>query len=647
MSRWVVFVTFQVTIVNMLFATCPPAIPALPTLPVPVPQDLPTRSCNGPAPAALANYLPIVIVNNSNLSASDIYVTALVNSASQYLAFSSGSGHILGSITNFTPTTYLSSSLYSYQLSFFENLVGNEYVFYIPNTGNSSTHPDTVMKSSRILISLNQPLTYFIDNTGALQVPSEFDAKNDNYYTLNDKVEFDLGSNGLNRLNLNLTGVDFFGLPLRVEADYQFLYGSTYHEACAVTGLPSAVSFSDVFSGYTGALADLAPPFNTYWSGLVATYTNPDSTVSNLRIYAPATAMGSTQTQTNPSLVTFPTNYFLNSSCNPAGCTWFNAVWQGMTLSGETAFYQQTKPTPYLKLSADIDAGTGVAEGNEFSDGSFRFTIYGTGTSPTPDKGSTITFPIPTSTKAFFTGAVSDYVPAISSSASADTNAQVLKGFATSIIAGFFPINCAVSPSINIDKEYLQNHSSEYFENNAILSGALSGCSCVANVPWYDFYSRTLLTIGTPNLFYTSAYSDYLGTDGTIVITSLHDHNADAVVSVYLNDCTMSTTPDPYSDSTTYTVNIGIPSNTHGTQLATIGYGTSASGPFTPYSSGTFSSSGTDLFVQVTYSSGVYNGGTFVSQVAPAVRVFHPILPGGGNVVTNGTTTTVYVGASP
>ena len=51
--------------------------------------------------------------------------------------------------------------------------------------------------------------------------------------------------------------------------------------------------------------------------------------------------------------------------------------------------------------------------------------------------------------------------------------------------------------------------------------------------------------------------------------------------------------------------------------------------------------------MQVTYTSGIYNGQTFVSQVAPSVEVFHPILPGAGNVVTSGLSTVVYIGASP
>lgn len=651
----------QTVCVSMLIASCPSEILPLPALDVPPPAQLPAGNCSFTyTPDSLTNFLPIVIVNNSGLGANEVYVTVLVNSLTQYLEFANIAlgddvdPHYLGFITDFTPTTYLSSTdspAYSYPLSSFENIGGNEYVFYIPNTGNTSTRPETVMKSSRIFISLKQPLTYFIDSTGSLQVPSEFDAKNDNYYVLNDKVEFDLGSNGLNRLNLNLTGVDFFGLPLNVKAQYNFLYGDSYYEVCAVTGMPTTVSFYDVFNGYASAIASLESPFNTYWGNLVATYTNPPGATepgnADLRIFAPATAMGSTQSQSNPTPVSFPTNYFLNSSCSPAGCTWFNAVWQGTTISGTTAFYQQ-KPTPYLILSADTDAGTGYATGSAFADGSFRFTIKGTGSTPNPDKGATITFPKPTSSKAFFTGAVSDYEPPIVSGASAATNAQVLKGFATSIIAGFFPLNCKANPSITIDKDYLQSHSSSYFQNNAILTQALSGCSCVDNVPWYDFYSRTLLTIGTPNLFYTSAYSDYLGTDGTIVITSLNEHNADAIVKVYLGDCSTDVVmPEPYSDTTNYTVTIGIPRNADLTALATVGYGTSRTGPFTPYTSGTFSSSGAELYVQVTYTSGIYNGQTFVSQVAPSVEVFHPILPGAGNVVTSRLSTVVYIGASP
>ena len=111
--------------------------------------------------------------------------------------------------------------------------------------------------------------------------------------------------------------------------------------------MPLAVTSSDVFTQYSSALSTLFPPFDKHWGGIVATYTNPPSTggqLCNLRIYAPATAMRSRQTQSNPSKVSFPTDYFLQSATSPATCTWFNAVWSGMTKSGKEAFYQNQKP---------------------------------------------------------------------------------------------------------------------------------------------------------------------------------------------------------------------------------------------------------------------------------------------------------------
>lgn len=626
-----------------VLATCPSAIPDLPLLDLPTVVPPPVASCSAPTPPAVTGYLPFTFVNNTGVAASDIFIVVLVNSSTQYLSFGTipSTTHIGATISNFTPTTYISSTsspAYTYPLSSFESLAADEYTFYIPNDGNSGVVGSNVMASSRILVSLHEPLTYFINNLGVLQLPAEFDATNDNYYILNDKIEFDLGSNAKNRLNLNLTGVDFFGLPMLVQANYQFFYGSSYTQACAVTGMPTTVSLDDVFTGYTDALASLSSPFDTYWEGLIATYTNPASgggDVCNLRIYAPATAMGSTQTQSNPSPVSFPTNYFLNSAISPSSCSWFNAVWSGGTSTHLLSYYQNQKPVPYLILDATTDGGAATATGYETSNGSFTFVVNGG-----PDAGNSVIFPTPTSTKAFFTGAVSDYVPAIGGNASAATQAQLLKVFATSIISGLFPINCQTNPPITITNTYLQNHPAGYFANNSILNSYLSSCSCVANVPWYDFYSRTLLTIGTPNFFYTSAYSDFLGIDGTIVITSLADHNADATITVNLNDCSTNiNTPDPYSDTTVYNLVVGIPENT------VVGYGTSAAGPFTTTIPST--TQGNQLFLQVTYNSGIYNGTTVVTQVAPAAQIFHPILPGQGVVVTSGTNTNVTIGASP
>lgn len=642
MRNFISFLAIQAALVQtMAIAVCPTPIPPLPQLPIPAVVPPPPNTCPGiPTPDIVSGYLPFTFVNNSGLAASEIYICTLVNSSTQYLSFSpDGSGHMLATITNFTPTTYISSPTYSYPLSSFQNIGTNQYTFYIPNDGNTGVAGSNVMKSSRILVSLKQPMTYFINNQGLLQMPTDVDATNDNYYILNDKIEFDLGSNALNRLNLNLTGVDFFGLPFLVEANYQFFYGSSYTPNCAVTGYPTDVSFTDIFSGYATALSSLSSPFAGYWQSLAATYTNPDSTVCNLRIFAPATAMGSTQKQSNPSQVTFPTNYFLSSAMTNPECTWFNAVWRGQTQVKNEAFYQPRDGTPYLVMDATTDAGAATATGFEQSDGSFRFSIAGG-----PDAGKVLVFPYPTSSKAFFTGAVSDYQPAITSNASAATQAQVFKVFATSIISGLFPLNCQYPNPITINNSYVQSKSAGYFENNALLNQWLADCSCGSNIPWYDYYSRTLLTIGTPNLFYTSAYSDFLGADGTIVIVNPNTNNSAATITVSLNDVSTGVNfPNPYSDSTVYTITVNPPANDQGS-LATVQYGASASGPWVAVPS---TAPGNAFFLKVQYTAGVYNGQSFITQIAPLAKLFHPILPGQGVIITTGTSTTVNIGAGP
>ena len=594
MHRLLFLICAQFVVFSGLFANgCPSPIVPLPGLPVPAVVPPPSSTCPTPVPTTVANYLPFTFVNNTGLSADEIYVLVLVNSSTQYLSFNDSSPN-LATLSDFTPSTYISASQYSYQLSYFEEIDTNTYTFYIPNTGNNGIPGSNYMVSSRVFISLKQPLTYFINNLGILQFPTEFDVTNDNYYTLNDKFEFDLGSNALNRLNLNLTGVDFFGLPLLVQANYLFFYGSTYTPYCATTGMPASVTLDDVFTQYNTALSSLSSPFDDYWGTIVATYTNPNGgSVCNLRIFAPATAMGSTQTQANPSPISFPINYFLNTASSPATCTWFNAVWSGTTAAGNTAFYQKTNPTPGLILDATTKSGSATAVGKEVGDQSFRFEIKGGA-----DDGNTLIFPSPTSSKAFFTGAASDYKPAITGSASAATLAQVFKVFATLIIGGITPIDCMNPTQFTINGAYVQNNSANYFQNNADLTSALSTCPCLSNVPWWDFYSRTLLTIGTPNLFYTSAYSDFLGTDGTIVIVNPNTNNAAATITVNLGDASTNINyPNPYSDTTMYTYDVGIPANT------TVLYGTSPMGPWNPIPS-SVTAQANQIFLQVTYASG-------------------------------------------
>lgn len=646
MRKLVCFIVLQAFFLNIVSAACPSPLDPLPQLPLPFVNPPAASSCpTTPAVTQLDGYLPITFYNNSLLSADDIYICVLVNSSTQYLSFS-GSPEVLGTITNLTPITYINNTTYdggsvtkySYKLSEFQNIDTDKYTFYIPNDGNTGVAGSNVMKSSRILISLYEPLTYFINNAGLIGFPPEFDQTQDVYYILNDKIEFDLGSNALNRLNLNLTGVDFFGLPLNVNANYLYFFGSSFSpNYCAVTGMPTSVTLKNVFDQYRAAKNKLQSPFDTYWAGLIATYTNPDgSGDSDLRIYAPATAMASTQTQTNPTPVTFPTDYFLRSAYSPDECTWFNAVWSGISKSGAEAFYQNKKTKPYIVVDATTTKGAATAIGKETDDNSFRFVIKGG-----PDDTLKVIFPEPSSSKAFFTGAIEDYQPAISSNASSDTQKQVLKVFATSIIGGFFPLNCQYPTKIVIDNTYVQNHSSEYYQNNAILTKALGGCDCVANVPWWDFYSRTLLTIGTPNLFYTSAYSDFLGTDGTIVIVNPNTDNKDATFSINIADCSTGITrPNPYSDATSYTVTFGLPSPSDVTvEFSTDGTSWTGTLPST--------AAGNAFFLKVTYHSGIYSGKAFITQIAPAQEIFHPVLPGQGTITTTGTSTTVSLGISP
>lgn len=141
------------------------------------------------------------------------------------------------------------------------------------------------------------------------------------------------------------------------------------------------------------------------------------------------------------------------------------------------------------------------------------------------------------------------------------------------------------------------------------------------------------------SLFYTSAYSDFLGTDGTIVIISLSTENSDASVTVTLGDCSTDVNfPDPYGDTNAYDITVTIPAD------ATVEFSRFEGGPFEIIPA---TADGNEFFLKVTYSSGIYSGMSFVTQIAPLAQIFHPILPGQGTVTTTGSDTTVSIGASP
>ncbi len=545
-------------------------------------QYLAAGQLTSPAPTG---YVPFTIVNNSTFADTDIYILILTNSLTQIITFNNVSGQMLGANTSPPPSTYVSQAgSGSYNLNYFLNTATGTYTFYLPSTVN--------MNASRIYYSVGQPIDWFINSGGAVIVPPQdfADPSQDGYYTLFDKQEFTMDAN--DRFVMNPTLVDYYGLPVSFSISYLDYSQSTPVQTTAYAGLPPTLSSSTIFANYAAAVAPLptTPAGGTkpYWSGLNLSYTPPSGSSGPLRVLSPSSGI-----QTNSPLLVnplFPINYFLTNTYT--NCDWLTTVWtNGATL--------------YVDLST-AGPGYGVAEGIVDMSGNFNFTaLTGTGT------GSTLVLPLPTSSRAFFTSTLSDYLPAPTITGDPNVATAIWQGFSAAVISGIYPLS--TTQSTPLSQSYIRQQT--LFTNNP---GLCTG-------PWYDFYSGTFIGMGSsPYLkFYTTPYGDYLGTDGTITVTNIA--NAGAAVTVTLGNMSSIPVPNPFNDNNMYTVTFTPPSAN-----ATVTFGPNpdfTSNPAPTPNVPIPNVVGSTMYLGVTYISGPYAGKIWGVQIIPSAPTVKPALP--------------------
>lgn len=550
-------------------------------------------------------YIPFTITNSSGFPDSQIYVLILTNNFFNVITFSPNQdGLLLGTVATPPPRTYVSQSgSGTYPLSFF--LTNGAYTFYLPTTVN--------LNASRIYYSIGQPIDWFIPFSGPVLVPSQdfSDPAQDGYYTLFDKQEFTMVAN--DRFVMNPTLVDYYGIPLSFSISYLNYSQMPVVQTTAYAGLPPTLTSTQIFTNYTTAVSSLptTPGGGTQpkWNSLYLTYAPPSGSSGPLRVLSPSQGI-----QTASPLLTnpiFPTDYFLTQTISYTNCNWLTTVWANMS---NNAIYQM-QPL-YISLSTS-GPSYGVAQGQVDNSGNFNFmAISGTGT------GSTLVLPLPTSSKAFFTSTLSDYVPAPTITGDMNVATAIWEGFSAAVVAGIIPL-LGTSQNSPLSQSYIRQQT--LFVNNPNL--------CTG--PWYDFYSGTFISLGSSpyTKFYTTPYADYLGTDGTVTVTSIT--NAAASVSVTIGNMAGIPVPNPFNDSNNYTVVFNpLPANVNVT------FGTNPNFSQNPtVSSGgqTFNAvPGSSMYLGVTYLAGNYPGqvwGTHIIASAPAPK---PVLPGGLSLSLSG-----------
>jgi len=469
----------------------------------------------GVTEAPPTGYIPISIVNSSNIPDTEVYVLVLANNAYNVITFAPNSdGLMIGTASTPIAKTYVSDPGSGVNpLSFFLNK--GSYTFYIPTTVN--------LTASRIYFSVGEPIDWLIPATGPVQViAKDFeDPTQDNYYTLFDKQEFTMVAN--DRLIINPTLVDYYGLPLSFTISYLDQSITPAKQTTNYGGLPPTLTSLQIFTNYVTALSTLptAPGGGTKpkWDALHLKYTPPSGSIGNLRVLSPNQAI-----QTNsPVLINplFPTDYFLSGN-GYTSCDWLATTW-----------------TIYQTQSLYIDLSTsgptfGIAKGDVVG-GVFKFSaISGEGA------GSTLDLPTPTSSKAFFTSTLSDYAPAPTITGNNGVATAVWQAFSAGVITGIIPILGTT-----------QNNplSQHYFRTNPLF---VNNPNVPCTGPWYDYYSGTFIGMGSGNYteFFTTPYGDFLGISGEVTVTKIA--TAQTNIEITLGDMTGIPIPDPFNDTNTY-----------------------------------------------------------------------------------------------
>lgn len=561
-------------------------------------------------------YIPFTIVNNSGFSDSEVFVLILANNFNNIITFEHNSdGQMIGTSSTPPPKTYVSDPGSGVNpLSFF--LTKGANTFYLPTTVN--------LTASRIYFSVGQPVDWFISASGPVQVPAKDfeDPTQDNFYTLFDKQEFTMVAN--DRLIINPTLVDYYGLPLSFSINFLDQTKNPPIQTTQFGGLSPTLTSFQIFTNYINALTSLPAGTEPKWAALQLTYTPPSGSLGKLRVLSPNQGI-QTNSPAFPINPLFPIDYFLDNTFTD--CKWVEKTWKN---AGNTAIYQ----TQSLYIDLSTSGPTfGVAKGDVDGSGVFKFVaISGEGT------GSTLDLPLPTSSKAFFTSTLTDYVPAPTITGNTKVAAAIWQALSAGVITGIIPI-LGTTENAPLSQSFFRQ--TPLFVDNANI------LPCIG--PWYDYYSGTFISLGSGNYtkFFTTPYGDFLGISGEVTVTNISKAKTNVVIT--LANMSGIPVPDPFNDSNNYTVTFNaLPSDV----IVTFGTNPNfSSNPSVSSGGQTFDTvPGAEMYLGITYTNGNFQGRVWGTHLIPSGPAPKPILPGGLTLSLTGGpggTLTITVGAAP
>lgn len=439
------------------------------------PPALPNPPADPPNPGAMANYLPFIIVNNSGLLDSEIYISIIgtqVNNMGQatsvklYVDFAV-MGNGIGSYT-LVPAMGM-GNVPNFPLSWLAPVMGqpNSYALYIPN-GTADMNSDGI-SGARIYFqaTTGMPITLITYNGGALTEPSVLNENLGPYSAVFDKYEFAYIPAGSPQIAADGTAVDFFSIPL-----YGFLStpdaGSPNH-----SGLYESQSFimKSVVPYFFNAVCTNGAIL-AQWNNLFC-----PTTSSPIRVLSPASAMS---VGNNP-LTTFPNkfdpNYFDNAAAY--GFSLIQFLW-----SGTSAYYKSNPlnfaiPASTLYTQPPGGVYTASIDGSNNMNFSPAFTTESQSFLPAPSTAGA-SAPTPSGPTSYQIAAAQNLNPSFAADLQGN---QVSKLFEEALMAGLLP---ASFPSGSpLSNEYFLANSSNYYNNSINLPATAGG-------PWYSVYSQAL-----------------------------------------------------------------------------------------------------------------------------------------------------------
>lgn len=502
------------------------------------PVDCACRRFTKVGPPGLLNHAPLVITNQTGLSADRLYVIAKGQMIVGADAYFLQPNLTTGICTLVSPNLFNSADpSISVQLSSLPSLAPNQYYLYIPQ-----------VVSGRLYISVDHPLNMetIVGPPAQINDPSQTTVQDPNYYTLYQDFEFTLDINY--DLYANVTNVDYFSLPMTL-GSYTYPSGNLYPtlDGLTVVGYPTTSTRSAILNNINTFLSANDHSSTPQWSNLsIPFYNNPyvvGPVVTDLRILAAKLdiALGQNATQfvggANAQNF-FSPNYLQNTVTGPsAGLSYMDQLYNSIA---STPFSMETYPASQPASIYNVTAG-----------GPNVLVLTQTsGTGPTPIDINLNNL----STESLLSGDIGTWVSEGAITANNAWTTEIAKMFSALFTAGFLPPPLTIAQPIQDVDTYFSPYRSLYFSNP-------SGFTLYG--PWYNLYDQAihplLIQTGGFGLGYAYDFDDLLGLAGLLHVNIQTGAVLNPAQPYYVLTLGPINTPIPNAETPfgPYTLNVG------------------------------------------------------------------------------------------